>query len=192
MDVFIDGRQSRAYVDYSRAVDLTVYFEYNSAKVTERAREVLDRLGEALASPELARHRFLIAGHTDAVGTDEFNLDLSYKRAEAVKEYLARVHGIHPHRVAVKGWGRSRLKDRMHPDAAVNRRVEVALIVDRGTTYLDQGYATQVPGRRPMFTCPPGSRLIDPQRPDMNLDDFAAGVPNPMCRPNDDGPAVPR
>jgi hypothetical protein len=161
--------------------------------VTERTREVLDRLGEALASPELQRHRFLIAGHTDAVGTDEFNLDLSYKRAQAVRDYLTRVHGIHPHRIAVKGWGRTRLKDRAHPEAGINRRVEVALIVDRGTTYLEQGYAnTQNPGRRPWFTCPPGSRLIDPLRPDMNIDDFAAGSPNPMCRPIDDGPAVPR
>lgn len=186
-DLYIDGHHTRAYIDYSRAIDLTVYFEYNSAKVTDGSRETLDRLGEALASPELKQHRFLIAGHTDAVGTDEINLDLSYRRAQAVRDYLVHTRGIPKHRIAVKGWGRSRLKDPAHPEAGVNRRVEVALIVDRGTAYLDggSGYAnTQYKGGRPWFTCPPGSRLIDPLRPDLNIDDFAAGSPNPMCRPN--------
>jgi outer membrane protein OmpA-like peptidoglycan-associated protein len=180
-DLYIDGRHTRAYVDYSRAIDLTVYFEYNSAKVTDQAREMLDRLGEALASPELRQHRFLIAGHTDAVGTDEFNLDLSYRRAQAVRDYLA-LHGIDRHRIAVKGWGRSRLKDTMHPDSGINRRVEVALIVDRGVSYLEPD---QYRGRRPWLTCPAGSHLIDPARPGMNIDDFAAGVPNAMCAPDD-------
>jgi outer membrane protein OmpA-like peptidoglycan-associated protein len=196
-EVYIDGRHSRAYIDYSRAIDLTVYFEYNSARVTDRARETLDRLGEALASPELRRYRFLIAGHTDAVGTDEFNLDLSYRRAEAVRDYLAHTHGISRRRLAVKGWGRSRLKDTANPESGVNRRVEVALIVDHGTSWLEgdqPGYTDAAPGshttnrfrgRRPWFTCPPGSRLVDPLRPDLDIDDFAAGSPNPMCRPVD-------
>jgi hypothetical protein len=148
--------------------------------VTDQARETLDRLVEALASPELKQHRFLIAGHTDGVGTDEFNLDLSYRRAQAVRDYLG-VHGIDKHRIAVKGWGRARLKDVAHPDSGVNRRVEVALIVDR--PYLEGGQAYK--GRRPWLTCPPGSHLVDPARPGMNIDDFAAGAPNAMCAPDD-------
>jgi hypothetical protein len=152
--------------------------------VTDKSGETLDKLAEALASPELKQHRFLIAGHTDGVGTDEFNLDLSYRRAQAVRDYLA-THGIDKHRIAVKGWGRSRLKDVAHPDSGVNRRVEVALVVDRGVSYLE---GDQYRGRRPWLTCPPGSRLIDPARPDLNIDDFAAGAPNPMCRPIDDKP----
>lgn len=194
-EVYIEGRHTRAYVDYSRSIDLTVYFDYNSARVTERARDLLDQLGEALASAELRHYRFLIAGHTDAVGSDEFNLDLSYRRAEAVRDYLASVHGIPRYRLAVKGWGRSRLKDPAHPDSGVNRRVEVALIVDHRDSYLgdqpeytstyQQGYTNHFRGPRPWFTCPPGSRLIDPLRPDLDIDDFAAGSPHPMCRPND-------
>jgi OmpA-OmpF porin, OOP family len=191
-EVYIEGRHSRAYIDYSHAVDLTVYFEYNSDRVTDRARDLLDQLGAALGSPQLRDYRFLIAGHTDAVGTDEFNFDLSYRRAAAVREYLARVHGIPRYRLAIKGWGRSRLKDPANPESGINRRVEVALIVDQGTSYLDdpQGYSrgqytNDTRGRRPWFSCPPGSRLIDPQRPDLDIDDFAAGSPHPMCRPID-------
>jgi outer membrane protein OmpA-like peptidoglycan-associated protein len=190
-EVYVEGRHSRAYIDYSHAIDLTVYFEYNSDRVTDRARDLLDQLGEALASPQLRGYRFLIAGHTDATGPDEFNLDLSYRRADAVREYLARVHGIARHRLAIKGWGRSRLKDPANPESGINRRVEVALIVDQGLSYLDgpQGYPPghyrNGHGRRPWFACPPGSRLIDPLRPDLDIDDFAAGSPTPMCRPID-------
>lgn len=191
-DVYLNGRQSRAYIDYSRAIDLTVYFEYNSAHVSERARELLDRLGEALNSPKLRRYRFLIAGHTDAVGSDESNLDLSYRRAEAVREYLVQVHGIPRYRLAIKGWGRRRLKDPSDPESGINRRVEVALIVDQGNSYFDNPegyprtrYTNRFHSRRPWFTCPPGSRLIDPARPDVDIDDFAAGARNPMCRPID-------
>jgi outer membrane protein OmpA-like peptidoglycan-associated protein len=162
-EVYIDGRRSRVYIDYSRAIDLIVYFEYNSANVTDRAREVLDRLGEALASPELRHHRFLVAGHTDAVGTDEVNLDLSYRRAWAVYNYLWQVHGIQRYRIAVKGWGRSRLKDPANPESGINRRVEVALIVDHGTSYLEdeQGYAN-TRYRGPAYTSSP----LPPDRSD--------------------------
>lgn len=187
-EVYLEGRHSRAYVDYSRAIDLTVYFEFNSAQVTDRARDVLDRLGEALNSAELRPYRFLVAGHTDAVGDDESNLDLSYQRAEAVREYLAAVHGIPRYRLAVKGWGRSRLKDPYNPESGINRRVEVALIVDRGNGFLEgRSYAQHEysRGARPWLTCPPGSRLIDPADPDADIDDFAAGASAPMCRPLD-------
>jgi outer membrane protein OmpA-like peptidoglycan-associated protein len=186
-DVFFDGRRSHAYIDYSRAIDLTVYFDYNSSRVGDRARDMLDRLGEALSSPQLRGYRFLIAGHTDGVGSDEANLELSYKRAEAVREYLWRVHKISRHRLAVKGWGRNRLKDQANPESGINRRVEVALIVDRGGPLQDDpnGQDTnRFRGARPWFTCPPGSHLIDPQRPDLNIDDFGAGATNPMCRPD--------
>lgn len=37
-EVTLEGRHSRAYIDYSRAIDLTVYFDFNSSRVTERAR----------------------------------------------------------------------------------------------------------------------------------------------------------
>jgi hypothetical protein len=191
-----------AFVDYSRAIDLTVYFEYNSAHVGERAKETLDHLGEALNSPELRGYRFLVAGHTDAVGSDEVNFELSYRRAQAVREYLGQVHGIPRERLAVKGWGRTRLKDPRHPESGANRRVEVALIVDRGAPDIRGEAATDGPppplppqeppqpqgprGPRQWFQCPPGSHLIDPRRPDLNIDDFAAGADKPMCRPDDD------
>lgn len=73
--------------------------------------------------------------------------------------------------------------------SGINRRVEVALILDpgnsfhEGRTYSQREYSR---GTRPWLTCPPGARLTDPAQPDHDIDDFAAGSPAPMCRSLDD------
>jgi len=117
------------YVDPGRAVSLEVYFEYDSARVTPSAARQLVALGRALSSPTLAPYRYLIAGHTDAVGSDEYNFDLSRRRAAAVRDYLVSTFPIDPGRLMVVGFGFRRLKQPRFPRAAVNRRVEVLLVV---------------------------------------------------------------
>jgi outer membrane protein OmpA-like peptidoglycan-associated protein len=183
VDVLVGGRRTRVYVDYSRSVDLTVYFEYNSARVTARTRATLDQLGEALASRELRGNKFLIAGHTDASGSDEYNRELSLRRAEAVRDYLVREFRISPARIVVTGWGMSRLKKADEPTSAINRRVEVALVSDRfaeGDRVLRDGRPSR--DDRPRIICPSGYKLYDPRRPDLDLDDFGAGEPDLRCR----------
>ena len=51
----------------------------------------------------------MINGHTDAVGTDEYNQKLSERRAEAARDYLISQHGIEPNRLVAKGYGKSQL-----------------------------------------------------------------------------------
>ncbi len=121
--------QSTIFVDVARSVNLEVYFNYDSAKITERARAQLAALGQALSSPQLAPHRYLIAGHTDAVGSDEYNLDLSRRRAMAVRDYLISAFPIDPNRLVTAGFGFRQLKRPNTPRAAINRRVEVLLVV---------------------------------------------------------------
>ena len=121
--------QTTIFVNRERAVNLEVYFEFGSAKITRRARVQLAALGRALSSPELIPYRYLIAGHTDAVGTDAYNLDLSQRRAAAVRDYLISAFPIDPPRLMTVGFGLRRLKRPAAPHAAVNRRVEVLLIV---------------------------------------------------------------
>lgn len=121
--------QTTIFMDVRHTVSLEVYFEFNSAKITPRAKAQLRALGRALSSPELKPYRYLIAGHTDAVGSDEFNLDLSRRRAIAVRKYLVSVFPIDPRRLLSVGFGLRQLKRPETPYAAVNRRVEVALIV---------------------------------------------------------------
>ncbi|KAB2875187.1 MAG: OmpA family protein [Pseudorhodoplanes sp.] len=117
------------YVDVRRSVNLEVYFPFASASITPTARKQLAALGRALASPRLAVHRYLVAGHTDAVGSDEYNLDLSRRRAAAVRDYLVSAFPIDPDRLMTVGFGFRQLKRPNAPRAAINRRVEVLLIV---------------------------------------------------------------
>jgi OOP family OmpA-OmpF porin len=121
--------QQTIYVDPARHVELEVFFEYDSDRITPRAEAQLHALGEALASRGLRDYRYLIAGHTDAVGADAYNVDLSQRRAHAVSNYLTNTFPIDPQRLMVVGFGFRRLKRPRAPRAAVNRRVEVLLIV---------------------------------------------------------------
>jgi len=124
------GAQTRTIViDAGRSVDVTVFFKYNSAELTAQGKAELDKLGAALASDALRPQRFLIAGHTDAKGSRAYNRELSLRRAKAVRDYLVANWKIAPERLEVYGWGEDRLKDPAHPRAAINRRVEVTLIL---------------------------------------------------------------
>lgn len=117
------------FVDVERAVSKEVYFEFGRATITRRAKLQLAALGQALSSPELTPYKYLIAGHTDTVGSDAYNLELSQRRAAAVRDYLISAFPIEPHRLLTVGFGFRRLKRPDAPHAAVNRRVEVLLIV---------------------------------------------------------------
>lgn len=116
-------------VDTSYAMDFEVYFPFDSAELTSRAREELLALGLALASPDLRPYRYLIAGHTDGVGQPAYNQTLSERRAAAVRAFLTETFPIAPDRLVSVGFGQERLKLPAEPRAAVNRRVEVLLIV---------------------------------------------------------------
>jgi len=126
--VIVDQRV--VIVDVGRRIDLEVFFEFNSAKITAPAKTTLDRLGSALASNELAGLGFLIAGHTDAVGSDAYNVTLSQQRAAAVAHYIAENYPIDPSRLVTTGFGFQKLKAPSLPTAAINRRVEVSVIVE--------------------------------------------------------------
>ncbi len=105
--------------------DLRVLFPFNSAELTPGTRRQLDELGRALTSDELAPFRFELAGHTDAVGSDAYNADLSARRAKAVADYLESRYGIDPQRLEPRGYGKARLLDPAAPTSGRNRRVEV-------------------------------------------------------------------
>jgi len=117
-------------VDTTYAMDFEVYFPFDSAELTQRAREELLALGRALASPDLSPYRYLIAGHTDAIGQAAYNQALSERRASAVRAFLTESFPIDPSRLISVGFGQTRLKLPSEPRAAVNRRVEVLLVAN--------------------------------------------------------------
>ena len=110
----------------SEKFDLLVTFEFNSDKLTTAARENLDQFAQALHDPRLKGQRFEIDGHTDATGTENYNLGLSERRAAAVIAYLAS-QGVDAGELTGKGFGKTkpRVTD---PFSAQNRRVETHLL----------------------------------------------------------------
>jgi outer membrane protein OmpA-like peptidoglycan-associated protein len=110
------------------AVDLEVYFEYNSAEITPTAQPKLTTLGQALKDERLKGKTFLIAGHTDARGTDAYNQALSERRAESVKQFLTNSMGVDAASLMAIGYGEEQLKNPASPEADENRRVQVVTL----------------------------------------------------------------
>lgn len=110
------------------SVDLYVTFAFDSDILDTDAALTLDNLGRALADPALAEYRFMIAGHTDAKGTDDYNFALSNRRAAAVRRYLVDRYGVAADRLDSVGLGESHLLDATRPEDGVNRRVQVVNI----------------------------------------------------------------
>lgn len=122
------GARLRVTVDSARTRDFAIRFGLDSDELTEVAASQLAALGAALRSPDLAPYRFLVAGHTDARGDFAHNMDLSLRRALAVRDYLVAVHGVAVDRLLVHGYGPTLLKAPGDPASGLNRRVEVALV----------------------------------------------------------------
>lgn len=108
-----------------KAVSLMVQFEFGSSELTPDAKQVLNNLGTALKSPQLSADSFLIEGHTDSVGSEEYNRRLSEARARSVKQYLTSQMGVEADRLRTMGKGESSPLDKSNPESAVNRRVQV-------------------------------------------------------------------
>jgi outer membrane protein OmpA-like peptidoglycan-associated protein len=114
-----------ASVEPRRTIDLEVYFDYNSAEITSKAEPQLDELGAALADPKLSGAMISINGHTDGIGGDAFNKKLSERRAAMIKEYLVDNFQLLPSNLRTIGYGKTRPRNKMDPNAPENRRVEV-------------------------------------------------------------------
>lgn len=125
--ITVEERKEIAEVARARpSIDMEVPFDYDSASITPRAEPSLKALGEALAHPDLNADRFLLAGHTDAKGTAEYNRGLSERRAEAVKKFLVERYAINADRLLAIGYGFEILKLAADPLAGANRRVQVS------------------------------------------------------------------
>lgn len=111
-----------------RAIDLEVLFEFDSARLTADGRDVLDSLGGALGSNELADvRRVTLEGHTDAKGSDAYNDSLSLLRAQSARQYLIQKHRIAPDKLHAVGKGKAEPADARDPYGAANRRVRVVV-----------------------------------------------------------------
>jgi outer membrane protein OmpA-like peptidoglycan-associated protein len=122
--------QAHAPSHAAPTINLSVLFATGSADLTPEAVHVLDSLGKALNDQALAGYRFRIEGHTDTVGTREYNQELSDRRATAVLDYLADNFHVDRSRVEAVGKGEDDLLIPT-PDQTPeprNRRVQVVNI----------------------------------------------------------------
>jgi outer membrane protein OmpA-like peptidoglycan-associated protein len=102
-----------------------IYFDFASDKIKPESEPVLREIADALNHNPTWKLR--VEGHTDNIGGDEYNLDLSQRRAEAVKSALVTRYHIVPDRLTPKGFGATRPKEPNDTLAgrARNRRVEL-------------------------------------------------------------------
>lgn len=114
-------------------IDLTITFEYNSAEISAKSLPAVQQLGRALTSDNLKGSTFLLAGHTDAAGGDNYNQELSERRADSIKRYLMDNYRISATDLVTVGYGKSKLKDPTQPLSEVNRRVQVVNMENKTT-----------------------------------------------------------
>jgi outer membrane protein OmpA-like peptidoglycan-associated protein len=114
-------------------IDLEINFEYNSANISAKSLPSVQALGRALSNPDLKGSTFVVAGHTDAAGSEAYNQDLSERRADAIKRYLTDKYGVNGADLVTVGYGESKLKDPSQPMAEVNRRVQVVNMENKTT-----------------------------------------------------------
>ena len=104
---------------------IAVNFDFDSARIRPDSFRAVGLMADSLYHPYLQGYRFLIVGHTDAKGGREYNLRLSQRRADAIREALVNPFGINPARIEAVGLGEEQLLNRSNPEAAENRRVQL-------------------------------------------------------------------
>jgi OOP family OmpA-OmpF porin len=128
--------------DYKQAGEATVLFAFNSDKLTPEAKQQLDQLtsGEVTS---LKRYFIAIQGFTDKIGSPEYNLDLSRRRAQAVQTYLVGEKNIPVYRIQIVGLGESKPvnDEKTREDRSKNRRVEVSVFSAEAAQSAAQGSA---------------------------------------------------
>ena len=106
-------------------IDLEIRFDYNSADISNGSMPAVQELGKALSNASLKDSTFVVAGHTDAVGGETYNQDLSERRADTIKKYLTEKYGLNGGNLVTVGYGKTKPKDANAPMDPVNRRVQV-------------------------------------------------------------------
>jgi outer membrane protein OmpA-like peptidoglycan-associated protein len=104
-----------------------VAFDFDSARIRPEFHPTLDEIAAALR--QTPGQRLALTGHTDAIGPEPYNEDLSLRRARAAAEYLQQA-GVPPARLAVSGAGENQpiAPNDTETGRAQNRRVEVTAL----------------------------------------------------------------
>ena len=120
-------RTLRVVVPVARKLDLSIQFDYNSAKLQESSRPLLANVATAMGSERIKELKFRIEGHTDSIGRATYNQQLSQRRAVSVLEFLAQ-QGVDKQRLQAEGKGSTEPLYPEKPEAMENRRVRITTL----------------------------------------------------------------
>jgi outer membrane protein OmpA-like peptidoglycan-associated protein len=134
-----DEGQSKVKIEGSKFILLDkVYFATNKDEILPKSNDVLNQVVATLkANPEITKLR--VEGHTDDRGADAWNLDLSKRRAERVREYLLS-QGIDSDRIESEGYGETQPIDTNATAVGRdnNRRVEFNIVSQQPLSKLEK------------------------------------------------------
>jgi OmpA-OmpF porin, OOP family len=120
----IDNSYEQTSFDTPKTIGLPIKFASNSSNIMDESLPFLNEVGKMMTMEKHNSQKLLIEGHTDALGSDDYNFILSYKRAKSVRDYLVENFNVPASRLKVNGKGESEPLDGTSPDDAVNRRVQ--------------------------------------------------------------------
>ena len=118
--------------NYHVVTETSVHFGFNKDNLTKKAQEALDQLATDVANAK--GYIITVEGGTDSVGSQDYNYDLSERRADSVIQYLASQHSIPAHKVYLIGLGKDKPveSNKTREGRAKNRRVDVRLMTNTG------------------------------------------------------------
>ncbi|MFY9289049.1 MAG: pentapeptide repeat-containing protein [Alphaproteobacteria bacterium] len=122
---YVDAGAISTALQATKKIDLTINFDFNSDKLTTDGEKQVAAVATALKGSDLEKARIRIEGHTDNVGSDTYNLDLSSRRAMRVLRALVDNHSVPETKLSAKGLGESKPIASNDADLgrAMNRRV---------------------------------------------------------------------
>lgn len=111
----------------------SIRFDFDKAEIKKEYRDILNRIAGILMT--FRGYTIAVYGYTDDIGTQNYNLRLSERRAEAVRDFFVQT-GISPTIMSTKGFGKSdpRVPGNSEQARAANRRVEIAIVDTRVIT----------------------------------------------------------
>lgn len=138
-------------------------FAFNSANLPQQAQREIDSFLSDFQSDSLSGDGavFMIAGHTDNVGPEDYNYELGKKRAEAVSRYLITKKNLDPMRVVPVSYGKSAPVDSNNTaqGRAKNRRVEILVYREGITSEAPAASAQPIAPRSSQEVQPAGEKI---------------------------------
>src|SRR6266566_5429964 len=133
--------------NYHVVTETSVHFGFNKDNLTKKAQEALDQLATDVANAK--GYIITVEGGTDSVGSQDYNYNLSERRADSVIQYLASQHSIPAHKVYLIGLGKDKPveSNKTRDGRAKNRRVDVRLMTNSvdGSTPAQQAAPAPAP-----------------------------------------------